>query len=177
MANERYHPALITLHWLIAFMLVVAITIGMTVLEDTPNSSPEKIGALKGHMIGGILILVLTIVRLVVKVTTSNPAPVKTGNPFLAKLGVGIHHGFYFFIIAMAGSGLATAIAAGLPDIVFGGSGAPLPKDFSQFAARGVHGLIADILVVMVILHIAGALVHQFKLKDNLMARMKFGKK
>jgi len=37
-----------------------------------------------------------------------------------------VHCGFYVLVVLMAGTGFATALAAGLPEIVFAGSGAPL---------------------------------------------------
>jgi len=128
-------------------------------------------------MIFGFGLAVLTLIRLVIRVKTDKPAPAPTGKPLLDKLGPAIHHGFYLFILVMAGFGLATSIAAGLPDIVFGGSGAPLPKDFFAFWPRYGHAIVATILVLMIGLHIAGALYHQFKLKDGLLARMWFGKR
>ncbi len=176
MSAERYHPLLVILHWVTALMLVVALGMGTFVLEATPNDAPEKIDVLKGHMSGGILLLILMIVRLFVRVSTAKPPRSTTGNPMLDKLSIGVHHGFYFFIIAMAATGIATSAAAGLPDIIFGGSGAPLPDDFHDFTARILHGIIAKILMIMIVLHIAGALYHQFKLGDRLIARMKIGK-
>jgi len=51
MSNEsspaRYHPVHVVLHWLIAIMVVGAITIGMIYL-DSPNV-PEKIPYLQLH--------------------------------------------------------------------------------------------------------------------------------
>lgn len=176
MSNNRYHPLLVSLHWLIAVMLILALLGGTFQLQEIPNDAPEKIGALKGHMIFGITLLVLTLVRLAVKVSTSKPPKATTGNSFLDKLGVSVHHGFYLLIILMAGSGIGIAILAGLPDIVFGGSGAPLPKDFFEFPPRIGHAIIAKLLMLFVLLHIAGVIYHQFKLRDGLLSRMWFGK-
>lgn len=173
MSVQKYHPALIILHWAVALILIVALLMGAIVLDEMPNTDPEKIGALKGHMTMGILLLVLTVIRLMVRVATKKPDKVATDNPMLDKVGVAVHYSFYLFIILMATSGLLTALGAGLPDIVFGGSGDPLPKDFHDYPARIVHGLIGDILILMVVAHVAGAFYHQFKLKDNLISRMK----
>lgn len=177
MSVKKYHPVLVILHWLVAVILIVALLMGAIVLDEMPNSDPEKVNALKGHMTLGISLLVLTVIRLMVRVATKKPDKMTTENPMLDKVGVAVHYSFYLFIILMASSGLLTAAAAGLPDIVFGGSGDPLPKDFHEFPARIVHGLIGDILILMVLLHVAGALYHQFKLKDNLISRMSLGKR
>jgi cytochrome b561 len=177
MSVSRYHPLLVSLHWIIAVLLIVALAMGTLVLEKLPNDAPEKIDALKGHMIFGGLILVLTLLRLVTKIASAKPPRALTGNPWLDKLSVGVHHGFYLFIILMAFSGIGTAVLAGLPDIVFGGSGAPLPKDFFEYPPRIGHAIIAKILMLLVVLHVVGAIYHQITLKDRLLARMWFGKR
>ena len=177
MSVSRYHPALVVLHWLIGILVVVALVMGTFVLQEIPNTSAEKINALKGHMTVGIIILLLMIIRLIVKIATEKPAMSRTGNAFLDKLGVAIHHSFYLFIILMAFAGIGITVQAGLPDIVFGGSGEPLPKDFFEFPPRIGHAIIAKILMIMIALHVVGALYHQIKLKDRLISRMWFGKR
>ena len=57
MNASRYHPALVALHWLTAILILFSLGMGMLVLEEIPNSAPEKIDALRGHMIAGIAIL------------------------------------------------------------------------------------------------------------------------
>jgi cytochrome b561 len=41
MRPTRYHPALVVLHWLLALLLIVALTMGTLVLSNLPNSSPD----------------------------------------------------------------------------------------------------------------------------------------
>jgi cytochrome b561 len=73
-----------------------------------------------------------------------NPLPVHhhpalTGNSLLdgvRKIG---HIGLYLLVFAMAASGMATALQAGLPEIIFAGSGAPLPESFAAYPARQAH--------------------------------------
>ncbi len=177
MPPSRYHPALVALHWLLAVLLIVALAMGTFWLTAIPNSSPEKLFALRGHMIVGMLILVLMLIRLVVRLVTARPVAAVTGNPLLDKLAVAAHYAFYVLVIVMAGSGLATSIQAGLPDIVFGGSGAPLPESFKVFAPRLAHGVIAKLLMALIALHVAAALYHQLVRKDGLFSRMWFGRR
>jgi len=175
MSPSRYHPALVALHWLIAFLLLFSLGMGMLVLEEIPNSAPEKIDALRGHVIAGIVILLLMVIRLGLRLGTRMPAPATTGKPLLDKLAVITHWTFYLLVLLMAGSGIATAVQAGLPGIVFGGSGAPLPGSFSIYVPRIVHGVIAGVLLAFILLHAAAALYHQFIRRDNLLSRMWFG--
>jgi cytochrome b561 len=171
---KRYHKALVVLHWLLALMLIVALTMGTLVLEATPNSSPDKIGALQGHMVVGGLILVLMIVRLVVRLRTAHPAPASTGVPLADRLAPLAHWALYALVFAMAGSGIAMSIQAGLPDIVFGGVGS-LPENFRHLVPRTVHGIVAKLLMLTIALHVVAALYHQLVRRDGLLSRMGFG--
>jgi len=174
---SRYHPALVALHWLIAILVVFSLGMGMLVLEEIPNSAPEKIDALRGHMVAGVAILLLMLVRLGVRLGTRRPAPATTGKPLLDRLARATHWAFYLLVLLMAGSGIATSVQAGLPGIVFGGSGAPLPESFSIYLPRTVHGFVAGVLLALILLHAAAAPYHQFVRRDGLFSRMWFGKR
>ncbi|MDJ0825379.1 MAG: cytochrome b/b6 domain-containing protein [Rhodobacter sp.] len=171
----RYHPFLVALHWLIALMIILALIFGSTQLAGMPNDDPAKIAGLRAHMSLGIAVLVLMLIRLATRLFTAKPPHASTGNALLDRAGVATHWLFYILVIAMAGSGLATARMAGLPEIVFGGSGAPLPEDFRIYPPRIAHGIIATLLGLLLLLHVAAALYHQFVRKDGLFARMWFG--
>ena len=176
MQPKRYHTALVTLHWLLALMLIAMLAMGTLVLKTVPNSSPDKIGALQGHMIGGGLILLLTVLRLAVRLKTDHPAPATTGNALLDRLAPATHWALYLLVLLMAGSGVAMSVLAGLPGIVFGGVGS-LPVNFDALPPRAVHGIVAKLLMLAIGLHIAAALYHQFIRRDGLLSRMGFGRR
>lgn len=174
---SRYHPALVALHWLLALLLPVALAMGAFVLSPIPLAAPEKIGALRGHMVAGVLIGFLMLVRLIVRLRTVHqvaPAP-SSGSPLLDALGKVVHWGLYGLVFAMVASGMTTALLAGLPDIVFGGSGGAIPANLSKLAPRIAHGWIAKGIVALVVLHVLGAVFHQLVRKDRLMSRMWWG--
>lgn len=172
----RYHPALVTLHWLLALMLGVALVAGGLLLENTPNTEPDKIFMLRAHMSIGILILLLMLVRLVVRTRTARPSHAVTGNALLDRLSVITHWSLYAVAIAMAASGIALSIAAGLGPIVFGGSGDPLPADFWDFAPRYAHWILANLLMALIALHVAAFAWHQWVKRDGLFRRIWFGR-
>lgn len=174
---RRYHPLLVVLHWLLAVLLVFALAMGTFSLKEIPNIAPEKLFALRGHMIAGIAILALMLVRLGVRLWLPRPPPATTGNRLLDRVAVGVHYGFYVLVILMAASGFATAVQAGLPAIVFGGSGAPLPESFWAYRPRVAHAVIAKLLIALAALHVAGAVYHQLVRRDGLIARMWFGRR
>lgn len=173
---KRYHPALVTLHWLLAIMIVMGLVMGINVLAATPNDAPEKLFYLQMHMTMGMIILALMLVRFGVRSFTAKPPAADIGNGLLNKLGIATHYLFYLVVILMAASGLATAGMAGLPEIVFAGSGAPLPETFDQFPPRKAHGILAVILLLLVLGHVSAFLYHQFVRKDRLFSRMWFGR-
>ncbi len=173
----RYHPALVVLHWLLALMIIVALIMGSQSLAATPNSDPAKLDGLRAHMTVGIAILVLMLVRLVIRLRTAHPPEADIGNAALNAAARLAHSAFYVLVFAMCASGIAISVMAGLPAIVFGGSGAPLPADFSAFAPRAVHGAIATLLGLLILGHIAAVLYHQFVRKDGLLSRMGFGRR
>lgn len=170
----RYHPALVALHWLLALLLFVALGMGTFALKTVPNSSPDKISALQGHMIAGGLIMLLTLTRLVVRLKTAHPAPASTGNSLLDRLAPLTHWALYGLVLVMAGSGVAMSVLAGLPGIVFNGAGS-LPVNFDALPPRAVHGIVAKLLMLAIGMHFAAAVYHQFVRHDSLLRRMWFG--
>jgi cytochrome b561 len=173
---SRYHSALVILHWASAVLLLLALGIGSQVLADLPNSSPEKPVALMGHMIAGGVILLLTIVRLVVRLNTAHPPAATTGMAWADKMAPMMHWALYALVLLMAGSGIAMSVAFDLPTVVLAGQGS-LPPDFHAVAARSVHGLASKAMGALIALHIGAALYHQLMRRDRLLSRMGFGQR
>ena len=140
-----------------------------------PNSDPQKIVVLRVHMAVGTLILALMVIRFIVRMLTARPEKATTGYPLLDRIAPISHYGFYVLVLLMVGSGFTTAILAGLPAIVFGGSGAPLPPTFKIYPSFLAHGYIATILAGFIVLHVLAAFYHQFVRRDRLFARMFYG--
>ena len=173
---SRYHPLLVASHWFLAVLIVGALALGALVLAKIPSTDPMKLEALRSHMIGGTLILIVMLVRLILRTRTARPAPATAGNPALDRVAWISHRLFYVFVLGQAGSGLFMAVQTGLPDVVFGGHGA-LPADFWAFPVRTVHYVVSRLLMALIALHVAGALYHAFVLRDGLLRRMGFGKR
>jgi cytochrome b561 len=173
---SRYHPALVALHWALAALIGAALTLGALVMVRIPNGDPAKFEALRSHMTGGALILALMLARLALRARTAHPAPATAGHPLLDRLAWASHRLFYVLVLGMAASGGAIALEAGLPDIVFVGGGA-LPADFWIYPPRAFHYAFSRALVLLIALHIAGALYHSVIRHDGLLRRMSFGRR
>ncbi|MDE9449164.1 cytochrome b/b6 domain-containing protein [Aliiroseovarius sp. Z3] len=171
----RYHPLLVALHWILAIMIIVALIMGGQVLAALPNDSPDKMFSLRAHMSIGLIIGTLMVIRLVTRLRTEHPPKADTGSALLNLSGQVAHWALYGLVLLMVASGIGISIAAGLPAIVFGGSGAPLPETFHDLAPRVAHGILSKLLALTILAHIAGWAYHQFKLKDRLFSRMWFG--
>ena len=172
----RYHPFLVLIHWFLTVLIIAALALGALVMVNIPNSDPMKIEALRSHMIGGGLILILMLIRLLVRAGTARPPAATTGNRALDRIAWFSHRLLYVLVLGQAGSGLFMALQAGLPDIVFWGHGA-LPSDFWVLPVRGVHYAMSRLLMALIALHVTGALYHTLALRDGLLRRMWFGRR
>lgn len=170
----RYSPLMVTLHWLTVILVFAAIVFGK-IMTRLPNDDAAKLTLLAIHMLLGITMLVVIVVRFIARMKSPRPAYASTGSVFLDGLGKFAHYALYLFVFLIALSGFSLSIQAGLPAIVFGGAGS-LPADFFDFAARALHGFIAPVLFLLILLHVGGAFYHQLFLKDRLFSRMGYGK-
>lgn len=173
---SRYHPALVVLHWLLAFLIIAALALGALVMAKMPNADPMKVEALRSHMAGGMLILVLMLVRLLIRFRSAHPAPASAGHPLLDWLGRVSHRMFYVTVIAMSVSGIIMALQTGLFDALWFGHGT-MPQDFWVFPIRRIHYVVSRVLMTLIAIHVAAALYHALLLRDGLLGRMFFGRR
>lgn len=173
---SRYHPLLVGLHWFLAFFIIAALALGALVMARMPNSNPMKMEALRSHMSGGVVILVLMTLRLLVRTGSAKPPEATTHNDFLDRLAWASHRLLYIAVFGMVASGIVMALQTHLPEIVFEHQGR-LPASFWVYPIRYVHYFFSRLLMGLIALHIAGALYHTFILRDGLLRRMWFGRR
>jgi cytochrome b561 len=145
-----------------------------------PQDGSSNIFSTTGiHMMIGVTILVLLIVRLIVRWTTKHPEWQSAGNKFFDWVGVLTHWGLYLLTFGMVITGIILADSRGILARTFGIGSTPTPGSFGRggFNLGFLHGGIWTLLLLLILLHIGAALYHQFILKDNLLGRMWFGKK
>jgi cytochrome b561 len=174
---SRYHPLLVALHWLLALLIIAMLCAGFLLLAPMPNVDPQKIGVLLVHMSLGMLILGLTVIRLIVRLVTAKPADATTGYAALDRAARLAHYAFYLLVVMMAGTGLATAILAGLNRSVFQKTGEALPASFDAYPTFTAHAYLALLLAGLIAVHVMAALYHQFGRGDQLLRRMWFGRR
>jgi len=174
-APARYHPVHVALHWLVAIMVIGAFAIGMTFLDSTPNTAPEKVTYLQYHATWGLFLALILIARLLSRFAFKRPAPADAGHPLLNFTAKAVHFLLYVAVFLMLFSGGSMFMQAGLMNI-FQGQGS-LPEDFHIYSVRTLHGMTFSVLFLLILLHFGAAMYHQFIRKDNLLARMWFGKR
>jgi len=163
--TKRYHPIMVVLHW-----LTVVLILGSGFLADSEGGGSSPIDI---HMILGALLLVTLILRLIVRFATKRPEWANTGSQFLNKLGELVHVGLYFFAFSILVFGGLIASKRNLFSYVLGTG----PIALVRYGIAGeLHQLAWLAFVALFFLHIGGAVYHQFIIKDNLFARMWFGK-
>ena len=174
-AQTRYTTGAIILHWLMAGLIVVNWLI--PILSEGASDAARG-SAMGWHTAIGITVLALAVIRIIWRVV--HPAPPRSADhaPWERALANFVHTAFYFLIVAIplagwimvslySGEGNATQIL---------GIGVPvLPTGKSQDGAgiaHEVHEYLAFAFAALWVLHVAGALKHQFVDKDGTLARM-----
>ncbi|MBX5158394.1 MULTISPECIES: cytochrome b/b6 domain-containing protein [unclassified Rhizobium] len=151
------------LHWTVALLIFFNLLFpdGMNVwhrlMRRGQVPTPEQVSSANIHAYVGIAILLLAIVRLGLRVTKGVPAEAAK-EPAIFRLAARLAHaGLYILIFAMPLTGIAAY----------------------YFGINPAGSLHADILKIilwaLIAAHVAGALVHHFYWKTNVLRRMTFG--
>ena len=173
MNMEVYPSTSKWLHWIIAFLVIVMLCGGFF-LEDVPKSMQDTVYTI--HKSIGLTILCLMILRLVWVHYVGRPVLPRT-LPLWERIASHIvQYGLYVFVIFMPLSGWIMSVASNYNPSYFGLFSVNLPfipqnKALADNAFLA-HKTIAYILIVLVALHILGALKHHFWDKDNILRRM-----
>lgn len=172
MTPARYSAAAITLHWLIALALAFQISLGWT-LEGP--SGPALFARFQLHKSVGITILMLSLVRLAVRLAVPRPAP-SDGPLWTRRLAEAVHWGFYVVMIGapLAGWLIVSTAKIKVPTLLYGIIPLPnLPVSAGwNEPAKLVHSALAFLAVTLFVLHVAGALRHQWLLRKPELQRM-----
>jgi len=171
-AQARYSGVAIVLHWVLALALSFQIALGFSMPHDASGFALFQL-----HKSVGITVLLLTVARILWRLAKKPPAATEGGlGGFLAKA---VHLLLYLFMIGAPLTGWALVSTAEIkaPTILFGmvpWPHLPLPGTINE-PMEEVHELLAWMGLALIVLHILGAIRHQFLIRDNLMRRMSPG--
>mgnify|MGYP000279711326 CR=1 FL=1 len=153
-----YSPIHIALHWVIAVLILFQLVFGESMgdlkhaLRDgvTPDATVSLMG--NAHIWVGIAILALTVIRLAVRAIYGVPAALP--GSAMQELAARAVHGLLYLAMILAPVTGLLAWYAGI------------------HTAEEVHELSKPLFIVLIALHVVGALYHQFALKDGGLMRM-----
>ena len=168
----RYTSTAIALHWLLAVMIVGSFAVGLYMV-DLPFS-PQRLKLYNWHKWAGVVILTLSAARLLWRLTHRPPADAPMP-AWQARAAHAAHLALYALFFAVPLMGWAYSSAAGFPIVLFGvlplPDFVPVSRELAD-ALKPWHGWLAKGLAAVVVLHVAGALKHQFLDRDGLLRRM-----
>lgn len=170
---DRYGAIPITIHWLSAILVLVAIGSGFQ--AGNTIDPTVKAAFLRIHIPAAIIALLLTLFRIVWWwFFDRKPVPVKGSPLWQERLARAVHLAFYVVILGMIASGIGMIVLSGAGPTIFSGAGGELPN-FHQYPPRVPHGLGANLLVVLLVAHVGAALYHHFIRGDGLLRRSGMG--
>jgi len=172
--QARYSAGAIILHWAIALLLIAQVVMGWR-LEELKGAALFSVMQL--HKSVGITILLLTLARIGWRIAHRPPPMLVHG--WERTLATIAHWGFYALLLALPLSGwlLVSTSRIPQPTMVFGLfewphiPGVARNHGLHEFG-EGVHGALAWVMVVLFVLHVAGALKHHLLDNDSSLARM-----
>ncbi len=169
----RYTGVAIALHWLLALMILGSLGVGL-VMTNLPLS-PARLKLYNWHKWAGVTILVLSALRLWWRLRHAPPADLPMP-AWQARIAHATHGLLYLLFFAVPLVGWAYSSAAGFPVVWFGVL--PLPDLVAADKALAAlikpwHARLAWTLAALVLLHVAGAIKHQWVDRDALLERMR----
>jgi cytochrome b561 len=174
---SRYSTGAITLHWLMAVMIIGNLAGGF--LHDfVPREGGQRAFVMGLHVSFGLTLIALTVVRFGWRL--ANPPPAlpayfTSGERLLAK---GAHWAFYAAMLALPLSGWLMSARNDRPLLYFFAVDVPkpgVPKPLAE-TFNEVHELLGWAMLALLALHIIGIIKHKVMDRDNLLPRMGWGR-
>ncbi len=178
---RRYSTGAIALHWIIAALVFANIVIG---LRFDGMHGLAKFSALQWHKSFGITVLLLTLGRLGWRLAHPAP-PYPDDMPAWEKAAArATHWSFYALMLALPLTGwmMVSASPTNIPTVLY--KVIPWPHigpihALPMATRKGLEGQLADIhdllawgAILLIVLHVAAALKHQFWDRDEVLWRM-----
>jgi cytochrome b561 len=159
-------------HWVMTVAIIGMYVLGLWMV-DLNYYSPYYRSAPDLHRSVGMLLLAALVVRFVWRLFNDKPSDEELSRfeRFTSQI---VHWGFYLLLLALMVSGYLMSTADGRPIEVFDWFSVPaLVHDKGMEKTAGeVHELLADITMILVLLHAAAALKHHFLDRSRVLTRM-----
>lgn len=156
MPLRRYDTISMALHWLVAVLVVVQFATGW-VWGIFERGSEPRFYLFRTHLVVGSVILALACLRIGWRLRHPAP-PLQHAISRLHRIVAKATHGLLYLAILLQPTLGLLAITA------FGKSLGAWP--------RGLHVTLSNVILAIVLLHVAAAFWHQFVRRDGLLLRM-----
>ena len=170
---QRYSPAAITLHWLVALLIAGTFTLGL-VMTDIPGLTPTKLKYFSWHKWAGVTVLLLAALRLLWRLRRPAPAFPASMPAWQHVAAHGTHAVLYLLMFGVPLSGYFYTLAAGVPVVYFGLFQLPQliePNLALKPVLKAVHYWLNMGMAALVVMHVAAALKHLVD-RDGIAQRM-----
>ena len=171
--EPRYDLVAVTLHWLVAVLIVAAFVLGV-VMVDLPGITPTKLKYFSWHKWLGVTVLAMVALRLLWRLWRGTPRPVEMP-AWQRRAATTIHLLLYVLMFAVPLSGYFYSLAAGVPVVYLGVLPLPVligPDPVLKTSLKDLHLVLVYTMLVFVLVHVAAALKHQWVNRDGLLRRM-----
>jgi cytochrome b561 len=159
------------LHWLMAVLLLTMLAIGVSMVASLGDY--QALVAI--HRPLGIAILILAVIRLVNRLSTSLPPFPPTMSSRERWIASNSERLFYGLMITLPLVGWGMLSAGHYPIVMFGSVHLPpiLPANPTLFAIlRKAHTVLAYLFFLTFLAHLAAVLFHTLIIRDRLLDRM-----
>jgi cytochrome b561 len=179
----RYDTVALTLHWLIAALIVLDFAFALSFSQFSPDDALYLPSAYELHMSTGLVILMLSVARLVWRLAHRRP-PLPPMAPLLRALARVSHFLLYVFMVAAPVSGwLVLSLRHQLTSVfgLFSWAWPTLPaiaamarpgRQFYHDLLLPLHTRLSYLGMSLVALHVAAALYHHLWRRDDVLLRI-----
>jgi len=171
-ARQRYDLPAITLHWLLALLILGSLSLGLY-MADLPLT-PLRLKLFNWHKWAGMTILGLSALRLLWRLSHRPPADLAMP-AWQQRAAHAAHRALYLLFFAVPLAGWAYSSAAGFPIVLFGLLPLPdfVPVSRALAAAfKSAHDVLAWGLALLIAAHVGAALKHHFIDRDAVLRRI-----
>lgn len=172
MESDKYSLPLRVIHWLMAIFIIGMLCSGFY-MKSLPVSSEIKFSIYSIHKACGITVLLLVIIRIFLRIFTYAPPFSASFSMFIVTVSKAVHFGLYFLMVLMPLSGYVMSSASGIRIKYFFHIPLLINKNIElASAANNLHSILAYFLLLLITLHILGALKHTLIDKQNIFKRI-----
>ena len=166
--EQKYGLGAVSIHWISALLIFILIPLG-TIMADMAESDLKTL-LYRIHILIGLTVLVLTLIRIVWAFLDTRPKSVEMSkeNFYLYK---GVQIIMYIVLTLLTLSGLVLLLTSGLMDVLLGTT-STLPL-IHRSPPAFIHNILSKILIILLLVHIAGVVYHQYA-KSDILSRMSF---